>query len=36
MILLRRVLQPRLFALFMGVVAAGIVTVGYLVNALAT
>lgn len=33
MILLRRVLQPRLLGLFVGVVASGIVTVGYLVNA---
>jgi uncharacterized protein len=34
MVLLRRVLQPRLLALFIGVVATGIVVVGYLFNAL--
>jgi hypothetical protein len=33
LILLRRVLKPRLVAMFVGVVAAGIVTVGYLFNA---
>ena len=33
-ILLRRVLKPRLIALFVGVVAVGIVTVGYLFNAI--
>ncbi|HEY3436574.1 MAG TPA: permease [Actinotalea sp.] len=33
MILLRRVLKPRLIATFVGVVAAGIVAVGYLFNA---
>jgi uncharacterized membrane protein YraQ (UPF0718 family) len=32
MILLRRVLKPRLLAVFVAVVAAGIVTVGYLFN----
>lgn len=34
MILLRRVLQPRLLALFIAVVATGIVFVGYLFNAI--
>ena len=34
MILLRRVLQPKLLGLFVGVVAAGIIFVGYLFNAL--
>jgi uncharacterized membrane protein YraQ (UPF0718 family) len=34
MILLRRVLQPRLLAAFVGVVGAGILSVGYLFNAL--
>jgi hypothetical protein len=34
LILLRRVLQPRLLALFVGVVATGIVAVGYLFNAI--
>ncbi|MGB7979185.1 MAG: permease [Candidatus Nanopelagicales bacterium] len=34
MILLRRVLQPRLLVTFIGVVATGIVTVGYLFNAI--
>jgi uncharacterized membrane protein YraQ (UPF0718 family) len=34
MILLRRVLKPQLLAAYVGVVAAGIVTVGYLFNAL--
>jgi uncharacterized protein len=34
MILLRRVLQPKLLALFAGVVATGIITVGYLFNAI--
>jgi uncharacterized membrane protein YraQ (UPF0718 family) len=34
MILLRRVLQPRLLALFVGVVATGIIVVGYLFNAI--
>lgn len=33
-IILRRVLKPRLIAVFIGVVAAGIVLVGYLFNAL--
>lgn len=32
MILLRRVLKPQLLAIFVGVVASGIVTVGYLFN----
>jgi uncharacterized membrane protein YraQ (UPF0718 family) len=32
MILLRRVLRPRLIATFAGVVAAGILTVGFLFN----
>ena len=32
-ILLRRVLQPKLIAAFVGVVAIGIVFVGYLFNA---
>jgi uncharacterized membrane protein YraQ (UPF0718 family) len=32
MILLRRVLRPRLLATFIGVVGAGIVAVGYLFN----
>ncbi|MGB7981991.1 MAG: permease [Candidatus Nanopelagicales bacterium] len=35
MILLRRVLRPRLLATFIGVVATGIVAVGYLFNAIA-
>ena len=35
-ILLRRVLQPRLLATFIGTVGAGIVFVGYLFNAVAT
>ena len=34
MILLRRVLQPKLLALFVGVVATGIIFVGYLFNAI--
>jgi uncharacterized protein len=34
MILLRRVLQPRLLGLFVAVVATGIITVGYLFNVL--
>ncbi len=34
MILLRRVLQPKLLALFVAVVGTGIVFVGYLFNAL--
>jgi uncharacterized membrane protein YraQ (UPF0718 family) len=34
LILLRRVLKPRLIATFVGVVAAGIVAVGYLFNAI--
>ena len=34
MILLRRVLRPKLLGLFIGVVAIGIVTVGYLFNAI--
>lgn len=34
MVLLRRVLKPRLLAIFAGVVAAGIVAVGYLFNAI--
>jgi uncharacterized membrane protein YraQ (UPF0718 family) len=34
MILLRRVLKPQLLAAFIGVVAAGIIAVGYLFNAL--
>ena len=34
MILLRRVLLPRLLGMFIGVVAVGIVTVGYLFNAM--
>lgn len=34
MIILRKVLKPRLIATFAGVVAAGIITVGYLFNAL--
>jgi uncharacterized membrane protein YraQ (UPF0718 family) len=33
MVLLRRVLQPKLLGLFVGVVATGIVVVGYLFNA---
>ena len=33
LILLRRVLKPRLIAMFVGVVATGIVAVGYLLNA---
>ncbi|MGE0352272.1 MAG: permease [Gemmatimonadales bacterium] len=33
MVILRKVLQPRLIAVFIGVVAAGIVVVGYLFNA---
>ena len=33
MIILRRVLKPRLIAIFVGVVATGIVIVGYLFNA---
>ena len=36
MILLRRVLKPQLLAAYVGVVAAGIVVVGYLFNALLT
>ncbi len=36
MILLRRVLKPRLLATYAGIVAIGIVTVGYLFNALLT
>jgi hypothetical protein len=34
LILLRRVLKPQLLGAFVGVVAAGIVAVGYLFNAL--
>ena len=34
MILLRRVLKPPLLAAYVGVVAAGIIAVGYLFNAL--
>lgn len=34
LVILRRVLRPRLIAAFVGVVAAGILTVGYLFNAL--
>ena len=34
MILLRRVLKPRLIATFIAVVAAGILAVGYLFNAI--
>jgi uncharacterized membrane protein YraQ (UPF0718 family) len=34
MILLRRVLQPKLLGLFVAVVATGIVLVGYLFNAI--
>ena len=34
MILLRRVLRPRLLAIFIGVVGVGIVAVGYLFNAI--
>ncbi|HYO19632.1 MAG TPA: permease [Dermatophilaceae bacterium] len=34
MILLRRVLQPKLLGLFVGVVASGIIVVGYLFNAI--
>jgi uncharacterized membrane protein YraQ (UPF0718 family) len=34
MIILRKVLKPRLIATFIGVVGAGIITVGYLFNAL--
>jgi hypothetical protein len=33
MILLRRILKPRLIAVFIAVVAAGILVVGYLFNA---
>lgn len=33
LVLLRRVLRPRLIAAFVGVVGAGIVVVGYLFNA---
>lgn len=33
MVILRKVLQPRLIAVFIGVVAAGIIAVGYLFNA---
>jgi len=33
-IILRKVLRPRLIAVFIGVVAAGIITVGYLFNVL--
>ena len=33
MILLRRVLQPQLLAAFVGVVAGGIVAIGFLFNA---
>lgn len=35
MVILRRVMKPRLLAVFVGVVAAGIVAVGYLFNAIA-
>jgi len=34
MILLRRVLKPKLIAVFAGVTAAGIICVGYLFNAI--
>jgi uncharacterized membrane protein YraQ (UPF0718 family) len=34
MVILRKVLQPRLLAVFVGLVAAGIIAVGYLFNAL--
>ena len=34
MILLRRVLKPQLLATYIGIVATGIVAVGYLFNAL--
>ena len=34
MIILRRVLKPRLIAIFVGVVALGIVMIGYLFNLL--
>jgi hypothetical protein len=33
-IILRRVLKPRLIAVFFGIVAAGILLVGYVFNAL--
>jgi hypothetical protein len=36
MILLRRVLQPRLLGSYIAVVATGIVAVGYLFNTIAT
>jgi uncharacterized membrane protein YraQ (UPF0718 family) len=36
MVILRRVLQPRLLAVFIGVMTAGIIGVGYLFNALMT
>jgi uncharacterized membrane protein YraQ (UPF0718 family) len=35
MVILRRVMKPRLLAVFVGVVAAGIVAIGYLFNAIA-
>ena len=34
MVILRKVLTPRLIAVFIGVVATGIIAVGYLFNAL--
>jgi uncharacterized membrane protein YraQ (UPF0718 family) len=34
MILLRRVLRPRLLATFIGVLASGIIAAGYLFNAI--
>lgn len=34
MILLRRVLQPKLIAAFVGVVASGILAIGYFFNAI--
>jgi len=34
MVILRRVMKPRLLATFVGVVSAGIITIGYLFNAL--
>jgi len=35
MVILRRVTKPRLLAVFVGVVATGIVAIGYLFNAIA-
>jgi len=35
LVILRRVMKPRLLAVFVAVVASGIIAIGYLFNALA-